>query len=84
MCPRCSYGSLFAKLWRVKKIFLNPRIGQGPVRVSTMALYVLLLIVIDVGILAGLTVRRAHTHTPNSAEACHSSPWHGPSMCLGP
>ena len=34
------YGALFAKLWRVQRIFLNPRIGQGPAKLSLMLGYV--------------------------------------------
>ena len=33
------YGSLFAKLWRVQRIFLSPRIGQGPAKRSVMLSY---------------------------------------------
>ncbi|KAL1507932.1 hypothetical protein AB1Y20_007536 [Prymnesium parvum] len=53
-----TYSSLFAKLWRVKKIFLNPRIGRAPIRIMNMFMYVIRFLLVDIaclGILQGRT-----------------------------
>ncbi|KAL1498923.1 hypothetical protein AB1Y20_013444 [Prymnesium parvum] len=42
-----TYGSLLAKLWRVKKIFLNRKIGQGPVPLYQMLVYVFVPVAFD-------------------------------------
>jgi len=51
-----TYGALFAKLYRVKKIFLNPKIGQGPVKVQDMLLAVTLFLTLNLGVLMALQV----------------------------
>ncbi|KAL1498962.1 hypothetical protein AB1Y20_013482 [Prymnesium parvum] len=43
-----TYGSLWAKLWRVKKIFLDRKIGQGPVTTQRMFVYVLSPMLLDI------------------------------------
>jgi len=50
-----TYGSLFVKLWRIKKIFVNPQIGRGPVRIRQMLTYIFVFLAINLGVLAGLS-----------------------------
>ncbi|KAL1498902.1 hypothetical protein AB1Y20_013424 [Prymnesium parvum] len=54
-----TYGSLLAKLWRVKKIFLNRKIGQSPVSISQMLVCVLVPVALDFVVMVVL-----QTHSP--------------------